>query len=110
MKVCIHSAVFAVMAFVMTTNTARAVSPDTTRITVKKMHCAHCAKGMADHLYKVAGVAKVETNVEAKMMFVTPKPQTALSPRALWEAIEKAAQTPVKLEGPQGTFTAKPQS
>jgi Cu+-exporting ATPase len=64
---------------------------------------------MADQLYKVPGVAKVETNIEAKMMFVTPKPAVVLSPRALWEAIEKASKVPVKLEGPSGTFAAKPQ-
>jgi hypothetical protein len=43
------------------------------------------------------------------MMFVTPRPQVALSPRALWEAVEHAKKVPVKIEGPHGTFTAKPQ-
>src|SRR4051812_10233495 len=91
-------------------NAVQAVPPNVTRITVDKMHCGGCARQMAAQLNKVPGVAKVETNVEAKMMFITPKPQATLSARMLWEAIEKADKTPVKLEGPSGTFTAKPQS
>ncbi len=55
-------------------------------------------------------MAAVQANVEAKTATVTRKPQTALSPRALWEAVEKAGKQPMKLEGPNGTFTAKPQS
>src|SRR5262249_43948091 len=41
---------------------------------------------------------------------VMPKPGQAVSPRALWEAVEKAGKTPTKLEGPSGTFTARPRS
>ncbi len=55
-------------------------------------------------------MASVETNLKAKTAAVKPKPKAAPSPRALWEAVEKAGQKPVKLEGPSGTFTSKPQS
>src|SRR5262245_19990526 len=98
--------VFAAVAMLVVTGfTARAAAPAMTRITVDKMHCQGCARQMADQLYKVPGVAKVEMNMEAKMMFVTARPEVVLSPRALWEAVEKAKKTPVKLEGPSGTFT-----
>lgn len=110
MKQQIRWSLIAAVALVVAVGSAvQAAEPVYTRITVDKMHCNHCAKQLADHLYKVPGVAKVETNVEAKMMFVVAKPEVVLSPRALWEAIEKAKKNPVKLEGPSGTFTAKPQ-
>jgi hypothetical protein len=46
--------------------------------------------------------------VEAQTAKVTPQPKTVLSPKALWEAVEKAKKTPAKLAGPGGTFTARP--
>jgi Cu+-exporting ATPase len=84
--------------------------PGLTAITVPDMHCVMCAKKMARQLQEVAGVAKADANVAGKAMVVTPKPQAVLSPRSMWEAVEKAGYKPSKLEGPTGTFTAKPQS
>ncbi len=111
MKTQVRCSLIAALALlVIVGNAVQAASPDMTRITVEKMHCGGCARQMAEQLYKVPGVAKVETNVEAKMMFITPKPEVVLSPRMLWEAVEKADKNPMKLEGPSGTFTAKPQS
>jgi len=81
-----------------------------TTITVPDMHCVMCAKKMARQLQEIAGVAKTDANVTAKAMVVTPKLQATPSPRSLWEAVEKAGYKPSKLEGPSGTFTAKPQS
>jgi len=110
MKRQVPWSVFAPVAVLLVAGlTAQAAAPTQTRITVDKMHCKGCAQHLANQLYKVPGVAKVETNIEAKMMFVTARPESVLSPRVLWEAVEKAKRTPVKLEGPSGTFTAKPQ-
>lgn len=47
-------------------------------------------------------------SVEATTLTVTPKVQQALSPRRLWEGIEKAGDEPSRLKGPSGTFTRKP--
>lgn len=87
---------------------ASAADPAPTTITVPDMDCASCAKKVGGKVAEVPGVAKVEYNVEARTVKVTPKPGTALSPKALWEAVEKANQAPTKLEGPGGVFTAKP--
>ena len=88
----------------------QAADPVPTTITVPDMHCGGCATKVAARLSEVTGVAKVQTDLQAKKTVVTPKAQTVLSPRALWEAVEKAGKQPTKLEGPGGTFTAKPQS
>jgi hypothetical protein len=37
-------------------------------------------------------------------------PEAVLSPRGLWEALEKIEKPPTRLEGPSGVFTAKPAS
>ena len=87
-----------------------AQNPTLTTITIPDMHCMGCAKKMANQLYQVSGVAKVQANIEATTMTVTPKEQQAVSPRGLWEAVEKAGYRPSKLEGPSGTFTQKPKA
>jgi copper chaperone CopZ len=79
-----------------------------TRITVPDMDCEVCAKKAVAKLTAVAGVAKVEVNVEAHTLTVTPKDKLTPSPKALWEACVAGEQEPAKLEGPGGTFTAKP--
>ncbi|MBY0525364.1 MAG: heavy-metal-associated domain-containing protein [Gemmataceae bacterium] len=102
----------ALAAFVALAVIARMQAADMppTKITIPDMECKHCAKKVATTLTTVAGVAVVETNVPSRTAVVRPKPQTVVSPRALWEALEKVGKEPSKLEGPSGTFTSKPQS
>jgi len=102
--------VVAVLAVLALGSVLWATNPAPTKITVPDMHCMGCAKKIAAKLYEVPGVAKVEANIEATTLTVTPKPQQAPSPKAMWEAVEKAGYKPTKLEGPSGTFTKKPQS
>ncbi|MBI2806348.1 MAG: heavy-metal-associated domain-containing protein [Planctomycetes bacterium] len=84
--------------------------PAYTVITVEKMHCEGCAKRIAGKLYEVPGVDKIQVDVKQKILWVHPKAGVQPSPRGLWEAVEKGSDTPVRLQGPYGTFTAKPKS
>ncbi len=77
---------------------------------VEKMHCAGCAKRIGGKLQEVPGVAKIQYDVEKKLLWVHPQPGKQLSPRALWEAVEKGKDRPIRLHGPNGVFTTKPQS
>ncbi len=86
----------------------RATDPAATAITVENMHCMSCARKMADQLYAVPGVASVSADVKASRLTVGPKAGEQPSPRALWEAIEKAGYKPTQVEGPAGKFTTKP--
>lgn len=86
---------------------AQAAEPVPTTITVERM-CEGCAKKITAKLQGMPGVAAVRTNVPAKIVMVLPRQQTVLSPRSLWEAVENSGEHPVRLEGPSGTFTAKP--
>jgi Cu+-exporting ATPase len=81
-----------------------------TTISVADLHCEGCAKKVVKGLITVQGVAKAQADVEARTVKVTPRAQAVLSPRALWEAVEKAGKEPTKLEGPSGVFTSRPQS
>lgn len=90
--------------------TAWAADVRPTVVTVKGMHCAGCAKKIAGKLTAVGGVKEVQADVPKSYFVVTPKERQVLSPKALWEAVEKAGYATVKLEGPSGTFTAKPRS
>lgn len=100
----------AVAVLLSVTANVRAADPPPTTITVSNMHCGGCAKKIATQLTAVTGVAKAEPDVEAKTVKVTPKANVVLSPKTLWEAVEKADKTPTKLEGPNGTFTTKPKA
>ncbi len=84
--------------------------PAATTITVPDLDCASCAKKVGGKVAEVVGVAKVEYSVEAKTIRVIPKAGATLSPKALWEAVEKGGKDPSKLEGPGGTFVKKPAS
>lgn len=79
-----------------------------TTVTLKVLTCESCAKKVAAKLFGVPGVGDVQTDVKTKSAIIVPKGGATLSPRQLWEAIEKAGKSPVKLEGPSGTFTSKP--
>jgi copper chaperone CopZ len=87
---------------------AAATTPVATRITLPDMECESCAAKLVKKLTAVAGVAKVEADVKAQTLTVTPKGAETPSPKALWETCAAAGYDPSKLEGPGGTFTARP--
>ena len=102
-------ALAAMVALVLAT-VVRAQDPALTKITIPDMECNGCMKKVNSALTGVPGVAQVSADLKTHTAWVKPKPQTVLSPKALWEAVEKVGKEPSKLEGPSGTFTAKPQS
>jgi copper chaperone CopZ len=79
-----------------------------TTIYVHNMHCADCAKQIARKLYALPGVVEVRADVPKNIAYVVPQKDKTLPPRAMWEAVESAGFAVARLEGPQGTFTAKP--
>ena len=88
-----------------------AKAPTAYTITVPGMHCAGCAKKLVDKLAELKSVAKAEAFMDTKTIKVTPKPNVAVSPKELWETLEKDDQVPTKLVTPNGTaFTAKPKA
>ena len=97
-------------AVLWTANFARAADPPATTISVKGMHCQGCASKVASNLQAVKGVNKAEVDASKAVAVVIAKENAVPSPRALWEAVEKAGYTPTKLVGPAGTFTKKPKT
>jgi copper chaperone CopZ len=88
----------------------QAKAPDYSVITVENMHCANCAKRIGGKLQEVPGIAKIQYDIEKKLFWAHPQPGKQVSPRALWDAIEKGNDTPLKIQGPQGTFVKRPNS
>jgi len=82
--------------------------PKPTSIAIKDMHCTVCAKTISDRLKTVVGVQGVKTDVKTGTAVITPHAAKNPSPKALWEAVERAGFKPVKLNGPNGSFSAKP--
>lgn len=109
MKLLIRSTMaVALAALLCPTGPAAGAEPVVVTITISDMDCPACAKKVSTKLAEVAGVAKVETNHEEGIAKVTLQPKAVVSPKVLWEAVEKAKKTPEKLVSPSGTFTSKP--
>ena len=81
-----------------------------TSISIDGLHCAACAKKIEGKLKAIREVSTVKIDVEAGIATVTSKVDKSLSPRAMWEAVEKAGFTPTQLDGPSGSLTEKPKS
>ncbi|MCE9531173.1 MAG: heavy-metal-associated domain-containing protein [Planctomycetes bacterium] len=101
-------ATLGVLTALVLSGAVRAADPVPTKLTVPGLDCMNCAKKAGDKLYAVPGVANVKVDIKAKLLIVMPKQGATISPRSLWEAVDKAGYEPSKLEGPEGTFTAKP--
>lgn len=107
LKWCLTFAALAVLASV---SVSQAPDPTLTTIAVPDLHCNGCIKVVATKLNEVPGVAAVGGDMQTKTVTVRPKPQQVVSPRAIWEAVEKAGKHPTVLVGPSGKFTEKPKS
>jgi copper chaperone CopZ len=97
-------------ALLVAVGTVQGADTAPTTIKVESIHCQGCAKRITNKLSAVPGVAKVQTDFKAATTVVSPKAESVLSPKALWEAMEASGHKPVKLQGPTGTFTEKPTS
>jgi copper chaperone CopZ len=80
----------------------------TITFTVKGMCCSKEAEPAIKELEKVKGVAKVKADTKKGTLTIEPKSKSDPSPKELWEAVEKAKVTPVKLAMAHDTFTKKP--
>ena len=112
MRTIIAAAIFflGILLPSMNAASARAAERATITIQVEKMCCGGCAKRIAMQLYDVPGVAEVESNIATRTVTVRPEARKAPSPKAIWEAIERGKDVPLKLVSPQGTFMKKPRS
>lgn len=89
-------------------NSAHAASPrDATVVTVKKL-CPTCGKKIVQKLEQLPQVSAAAIDVDQRIVQVSPKPGHVVSPRLIWEIVEKGGEQPIRLEGPAGIFTAKP--
>ena len=80
-----------------------------TTIFVKGIHCPFCASKLSKKLKAIPGIASAKVDAKKGTAIMTPKDAAKLpSPRAQWEAVEKAGYKPVKMTGPFGTFRKKP--
>ena len=96
------------MLATLLTAVARAQTPAWTRVTLEELDCAGCAKKVARHVGAVPGVAEVRYDLKTRSLYVGHKPNETPSPRALWEAVEKADHKVERLDTPTASHTSKP--
>ena len=90
--------------------TAASPKSTTTTILIDGEFCSGCLAKLKRGLAEVRGVAAIDGDVAKKLVMVKSKPSITLSPKVLWEAVEKTGKKPAKLTGPSGSFTSKPKS
>ncbi|SFJ43262.1 heavy-metal-associated domain-containing protein [Planctomicrobium piriforme] len=100
----------AMLVIAATVSPAFAAPPSNQTVVTTGEMCGGCVKRIHAKLDGYPGIAKVECDVKSQTITLTPAANTVLSPMKLWEALDVIGKTPVKLEGPSGTFTAKPES
>lgn len=102
----------AALLLVLLALTASAQAPPMvwTKISLEELDCNGCVKKIAAKLNKVDGVSRVQGDLPTAVIWVLHKPGMNPAPRAMWEAVEQAEHTVIKMEGPGGTFTKKPAS
>jgi copper chaperone CopZ len=90
--------------------TAADLPTATTTISISGMHCGGCALKVSGRLQAVAGVRSVQVDHSTGLATITPQPHATVSPKSLWQAVQKSGYTPKKLVGPSGTFIKLPPS
>ncbi len=81
----------------------------TSKVSVEGMSCAGCAKTVGKAVSAVEGVESAVADVKTKTLTVVAKKGATPSPKAMWEAVEKAGYKPTRIEGAAGTFEKKPE-
>jgi len=100
---------FGLLATLLSGSTLMAAPPtNETVIQVEKMCCQGCVQKIAAQLYTVRGVKEVRYDLEKKIVVVVPQSQATLSPLAMWNAVIKGKDRPLRIAGPTGVFTEKP--
>jgi Cu+-exporting ATPase len=110
MKLGLALAVTAFAVVVLSQAQAAQQPAKDTVITIDDFECPTCAMKVVKNLTEVKGVGEVKTDLKASTATVAPKAGETPSPRAMWEAVEKAGFKVTKMQGPGGTFTVKPQA
>jgi copper chaperone CopZ len=89
---------------------AKATEPSRDTIMTVKEMCGGCVKKITKRLDEVEGINDVRCDTKKKTVTVRPKDGFVLDPRRLWEVMDEIGKEPIKLTGPGGTFTSKPNS
>ena len=71
-------------------------------IVIDNLHCKGCAKKIAAQLYALKGVTKVSVDMQTETLFVETRPNTAVSPWLVINAVAKAKERPLAVTGPHG--------
>ncbi|MEL6106376.1 MAG: cation transporter [Planctomycetota bacterium] len=79
----------------------------TTTVTVGEM-CMGCVKQITARFDQEKSVSKVTCDIKKKTVTLVPAKDVRLSAREIWEIMEGIRKKPLKLVGPEGTFTSKP--
>ena len=79
-----------------------------TVVTIPHIDDEGCIATATKALKEVEGVGEIKGDIAKKTVTIYPKPGAKLSPKAIWEALDKTEEKPSKLDGPSGLFTSKP--
>ncbi|MBX9787513.1 MAG: heavy metal transporter [Pirellulales bacterium] len=87
-----------------------AAEPSTKTVITTRKLCPVCGKKITEELRQIKGVADARMDINSKTFVVLPIRAVNLSPRLLWETVERGGEQPIRLIGPSGTFEEKPKA
>lgn len=80
------------------------------KVYIPNMHCESCAKKIRSRLFTVKGVSRVVTWVKNDLAVIEPAPGKVVSPKAIWDTLEKGKFEVDRIETPQGVIKEKPKA
>lgn len=110
MTAVLAAAVLAVVATFAQAQNQQQQAQAWTSVKLDDIHCQGCVKKLNGKVTAVSGVAEMRVDMKAKTIWAIHKQGMTPSPRALWEAVEEADQTPTRMDAPSGSYTSKPRS
>lgn len=83
------------------------VAVTTTYLVVDNLHCMACAQKIARQLYALRGVTKVSADLPKDTLIVESRPEVAISPWLVIDAVAKANERPLAITGSYGTLSVQ---
>ena len=89
------------------TTEAKSLPVGVVEIDVVEIHCSTCAKKLTRKLYVVKGVKKVDASVSDNSAVIELSKETAVDPKAIWQAAIAGGTEPTELRYLDQVVTAE---
>tara|TARA_E500000305_G_C4008129_1_gene231165 strand:+ start:1274 stop:1615 length:342 start_codon:yes stop_codon:yes gene_type:complete len=105
---CTFLALFAGLLILTTPDLVLAGEPVRPTVVHVDEMCGGCVKKVHRRFDDDEKIGRVNCNVDEKTVTFYPVKEKSFTARYLWVEMDEIGKTPIKLVGPEGTFSSKP--